>query len=52
MSKVEKNKSSTPIVIIIGSLVLTFVLANPVFFFVGIFIVWLFSDKFGKKYRK
>ncbi len=52
MKKTQKNHSSTPTFIIIGSIIMMFALANPMPLVSAILFVWIFSDKFGKKYRK
>lgn len=52
MKKDAKNKSATPSIIIVGSIITSIVTVNPVPFIVGISSVWLFGDKFGQRYDK
>lgn len=52
MKKATKNKSATPGLIIVGSIITSIVTVNPVPFIAGISFVGLFGDKFGQRYDK
>lgn len=44
-SKQKKSPSATPAVIIIGSIVFSIGMANPVPFIVALLFVWIFGNK-------
>lgn len=45
-SKKHERKSATPSPIIVGSIVFSIGMANPVPFIVAVLFVWIFSNRF------